>query len=199
MIRNLVRWLVRLFFFALIVGAVGFVITRLMGGEDEDFDDFEDLEASFEFNETPVEIDVSGPATTSEAQAAMPGEMSSEMPAETDAEMGPAENAEESAPPSSHPSADTIALDDRLLDNEDTSSSMNASTNGSAAGSRLIDIKGIGPNYETRLRAIGINNMNDLLNADSHHIAEQVGVIGGASQVDDWKEQARSMMSGGNA
>src|SRR5215217_6329104 len=70
MFRHLVRWLVRLFFFALIAGVVGFVITRLMGGEDDDFEDFEDLESSFEFNETPVEIDVSGPATSGESTMA---------------------------------------------------------------------------------------------------------------------------------
>ena len=39
MLRGLVRLLVRLFVFGLIAAAVGFVVTRLMGGEDEDFRD----------------------------------------------------------------------------------------------------------------------------------------------------------------
>jgi hypothetical protein len=41
--------------------------------------------------------------------------------------------------------------------------------------------------------------MTDLLNADAEQVAEQVGVIGGANQVEDWKEQARAMISEGRA
>ena len=44
-----------------IVGLIGlgvaYAVSRLMG-QDEDFDDFDDIEAGFEFQETPVEIDV---------------------------------------------------------------------------------------------------------------------------------------------
>jgi predicted flap endonuclease-1-like 5' DNA nuclease len=155
MLRGLMRLLVRLFVFALIAGAVGFVITRLLGGEDDDFEDFDDLESSFEFNETPVEIDVSAATTGADA-------------------------------------VDTSAKA-RV-----TASSGKASTEATKAaksGPRLIDIKGIGPQYETRLQSIGINTMQDLINADANHVAEQLGVIGGTTEVEDWVVQAHTLLS----
>ncbi|MEO5952696.1 MAG: hypothetical protein ABIQ44_09550 [Chloroflexia bacterium] len=192
MFGKLVRLLVRLFFFALIAGVVGFVITRLMGGEDDDFEDFEDLESSFEFNETPVEIDVSGPATSD---------------ASTDSSSG-----SDSAPEyrvEAYANNATVALDENAADSGDNASDETAdgasdenSTEAVAAGTegpRLIDIKGIGPSYEARLRGIGIISMSDLLEADSEQVAEQVSVIGGAAEVDDWKQQAKAMTSGENS
>ncbi|MFL5733426.1 MAG: helix-hairpin-helix domain-containing protein [Chloroflexia bacterium] len=60
----MLRWLLRL----LIIGLVLFVVTRavarMLGGE-EDFDDYDDIEAGFEFTETPVEIDVPAGDTSS--------------------------------------------------------------------------------------------------------------------------------------
>ena len=185
MLGQLVRWLVRLFFFAFLAGAVWFVVTRLMGGEDDDFEDFEDLEASFEFNETPVEIDVSGPATTEVSASGM--EMT------TLGEDAGSDRGDSSA----YASGEALALEEQTAESGEASNTLRANTNGAAGGSRLIDIKGIGPGYESRLRAIGINSMSDLLNADPQRIAEQVGVIGGASQVEDWIEQARTILSEG--
>lgn len=183
MFGTLMRWMVRLFFFALIASAVGFVITRLMGGEDEDFDDFEDLESSFEFNETPVEIDVSGPATTDVAS----------MVSDDTSNNNSDDNSDDSSEVFS--SAATVALDEGLP--EDSEDEALPISNGTGDGSRLIDIKGIGPSYESRLRAIGINTFSDLINADADQVVEQVGVIGGASTVEDWKEQARAMVNEG--
>lgn len=193
MFGKLVRLLVRLFFFALIAGVVGFVITRLMGGEDDNFEDFEDLESSFEFNETPVEIDVSGPAT-GEAS------MDSSYRSDSGSDAAPEYRVE------AYANNATVALDESG-DDEDTSSSDEGSTteedtaeavDPSAEGPRLIDIKGIGPSYEARLRGMGITSMSDLLGSDSEHVAEQANVIGGAAEVDDWKEQAKAMTSNGN-
>jgi predicted flap endonuclease-1-like 5' DNA nuclease len=162
MLRGLLRLLVRLFFFGLIAGAVGFVVTRLMGGEDEDFEDFDDLESSFEFNETPVEIEVSDTdtaGTTSSPSTRARVVASSEAHTKTAAdEIG----------------ADTTAVSD---------------------GPRLIDIKGIGPQYETRLHSMGIKTMQDLIDADANHVAEEIGVIGGTAQVEEWVEQAHAFLS----
>ena len=201
MLGLLVRWAVRLFFFALIAGAVGFVVTRLLGGEDEDFDDYEDfeaLEANFEFNETPVEIDVSGPAT-SDASASDTGTPSS---GNTGTEVGDGDEdgaaTGDNGSGRSSSSSDTIALDNRLEESAvPAAGDLDTSSNGSSDGSRLIDIKGIGPGYESRLRAIGINTLGDLLDADAQQIVEQAGVNGGVALVEDWKEQARALIAEG--
>lgn len=199
MLGLLVRWAVRLFFFALIAGAVGFVVTRLLGGEDEDFEDFEDfedMEANFEFNETPVEIDVSGPATA-DASASDTGTPSGYAgPEDEDGDGDEAATGDNGSGRSSS-SHDTIALDNRLEENSEPAGDLDTANNGSSDGARLIDIKGIGPGYESRLRAIGINTMSDLLNADAQQIAEQAGVNGGMAQVEDWKEQARALIAEG--
>jgi predicted flap endonuclease-1-like 5' DNA nuclease len=155
MLRGLVRLLVRLFVFGLIAAAVGFVVTRLMGGEDEDFEDFDDLESSFEFNETPVEIEVS-----------------------------------ENTAPASAPSSQTKVLSSTAVD-----SSADTVPTEVPEGPRLIDIKGIGPSYETRLHSIGIKTMQDLIDADANNVAEELGVIGGATEVADWVVQAHAFLS----
>jgi len=155
MLRGLVRLLVRLFVFGLIAAAVGFVVTRLMGGEDEDFEDFDDLESSFEFNETPVEIEVS-----------------------------------ENTAPASAPSSQTKVLSSTAVD-----SSADTVPTEVPEGPRLIDIKGIGPSYETRLHSIGIKTMQDLIDADANNVAEELGVIGGATEVTDWVVQAHAFLS----
>lgn len=51
------RWLTRLLILGLLAAVAAFVASRLMG-QEEDFDDFDDVDAGFEFQETPVEIDV---------------------------------------------------------------------------------------------------------------------------------------------
>jgi predicted flap endonuclease-1-like 5' DNA nuclease len=155
MLRGLVRLLVRLFVFGLIAAAVGFVVTRLMGGEDEDFEDFDDLESSFEFNETPVEIEVSEDASATNA-----------------------------------PSTKT-----KVLSNTTVDSSADTVPTEVPEGPRLIDIKGIGPSYETRLHSIGIKTMQDLIDADANNVAEELGVIGGATEVADWVVQAHAFLS----
>lgn len=155
MLRGLVRLLVRLFVFGLIAAAVGFVVTRLMGGEDEDFEDFDDLESSFEFNETPVEIEVSEDASATSA-----------------------------------PSTKT-----KVLSNTTVDSSADTVPTEVPEGPRLIDIKGIGPSYETRLHSIGIKTMQDLIDADANNVAEELGVIGGATEVADWVVQAHAFLS----
>ncbi len=160
MLRGLVRLLVRLFVFGLIAAAVGFVVTRLMGGEDEDFEDFDDLESSFEFNETPVEIEVS------ENEAA-----------------------------TSSPSTQTRVLSSTTVESPAAADAADTVPTEVPEGPRLIDIKGIGPSYETRLHSIGIKTMQDLIDADANNVAEELGVIGGATEVADWVVQAHAFLS----
>lgn len=197
MFQKLVRLLVRLFFFALIAGVVGFVITRLMGGEDDDFEDFEDLESSFEFNETPVEIDVSGPATSGEstmasADASSDSDSAPEYRVESYANATVALDESSTDSDSDDSSEDEVAEDAGSDESEDTASEV---SDPQADGPRLIDIKGIGPSYEARLRKMGITSMSELLEADPEKIVESANVIGGVAEVEDWKEQARAMTS----
>ena len=154
MLRGLLRLLVRLFVFGLIAGAVGFVITRLLGGEDDDFEDFDDLESSFEFNETPVEIEVSAAAT----DAATPLDTLTKVLGTTG----------------------QAALRQSL--NQKAARPLRCCST-EFQGPRLIDIKGIGPSYETRLHSIGINTMQDLIDADANNVAEELGVIGGQQRL----------------
>jgi predicted flap endonuclease-1-like 5' DNA nuclease len=53
----MVRWLVRLFVLALIA-IVGVIVVSRLTNRDEDFEDYDDLEGGFDFQETPVEIEV---------------------------------------------------------------------------------------------------------------------------------------------
>jgi predicted flap endonuclease-1-like 5' DNA nuclease len=133
----MLRWLKRLVILGLIALAVVFIAGRLMR-QEEDFDDYDDIESGFEFQETPVEIDVP---------------------------------AESSAPSDGH---------------------------AEASPSKLTDITGIGPAYEARLQAAGINTVEDLAGADAGSLAEQVEVIGGVSTIEDWISQAQGFSSGGS-
>lgn len=54
----MLRRLSRLLIVAVLLAVIAFVASKLMGGDDDDFDDFDDLDSGFEFQETPVEIDV---------------------------------------------------------------------------------------------------------------------------------------------
>lgn len=134
----MLRWLKRLIILGLIALAVVFIAGRLMR-QEEDFDDYDDIESGFEFQETPVEIDVP---------------------------------AESSTPSDGH--AET------------------------ASAAKLTDIPGIGPAYEARLQAAGINTIEDLAGADAGSLAEQVEVIGGVSTIEDWISQAQGYSSGGS-
>lgn len=140
----MLRWLLRLLLVGLILAAIGFVVSRLMG-QDEDFDDYDDLDAGFDFEETPVEIDV--------------------------------------------PADDTAGADQNAGGGGEGAGSEN--------GSKLTDVTGIGPAYEARLQALGIESLDDLLNADPSSLADQLGVIGGQAAVEDWIAQARQLTSGG--
>src|SRR5437764_13091232 len=54
----MLRRLSRLLIIALLLAVIALAASRLMGGDDDDFDEFDDLDSGFEFQETPVEIDV---------------------------------------------------------------------------------------------------------------------------------------------
>jgi predicted flap endonuclease-1-like 5' DNA nuclease len=170
----MLRWLVRLLIAGLIAAAVAFALARLLGQDEEDFDDFDDFDTEFEF-ETPVEIDVPADGATSTTTMAS-GETSG-TPARV----------------SSARAAATAPL--RSLESIEGDTDMTAQT-AAGEGGNLIDINGIGPAYEARLQAIGITTMADLASADSNRIAEQIDVIGGVNAVEDWISQARAFVEG---
>jgi predicted flap endonuclease-1-like 5' DNA nuclease len=158
----MLRWLVRLLILGAIVGVGAFIASRLLNRE-EDWDDFDEDE-SFEFQETPVEIDV--PARDGGQALGAGMETSS-------AFMG----SEEGSSGSDGQAGDTN-------DND---------------GPGLLAVKGIGPSFETRLKAIGINTLRDLASASADSLSEQLDVPGGAGTVASWISQAQEMTSGGSA
>ncbi len=167
----MLRWLLRLLLVGLILAAIGFVVSRLMG-QDEDFDDFDDLDAGFEFEETPVEIDV---------------------PAEDGASSGA-----DAATGGGAATADLSVGGDTAAGAEADAGSEGGGGDEGATGTKLTNINGIGPAYEARLQALGIESVEDLLNADAESLSEQLGVIGGQSSVEDWLAQARQLVAGGS-
>jgi predicted flap endonuclease-1-like 5' DNA nuclease len=175
----MLRRLSRLLIIVLLLAVVAFAVSRLMGGDDEDFDDFEDLDSGFEFQETPVEIDV--PATDTTAQA--PDTSSASADAGT---------------------SDVIVSEEAAAESPDTGNTgddtnKTAANNGNSNGGSLIDINGIGQAYAARLNAIGINSLNDLAQADADSIASQIEVIGGAGTVGEWINQAKTYTTGGQS
>lgn len=202
----MLRWLGRLLIIGLILGAIGFAVSRLLG-QDDDFDDFDDIEEGFEYTETPVEIDVP-------AEAAAPGAGATQSfgagatQALDSGDTAASGNSQGSASP------DTIGAQNAAGGNTDgtaTAPQASASSNGtgsedtvgaqvasSADGDSevgLQEIKGIGPAYEQSLIAIGINHPSDLVNADPSALSEQLNVIGGQPTVEDWISQARDLAS----
>jgi predicted flap endonuclease-1-like 5' DNA nuclease len=170
----MLRWLLRLLLVGLILGAIGFVVTRLMG-QDEDFDDFDDLDAGFEFQETPVEIDV--PADDGAGDGA-PGTATTALSAGDSSGDGTGDGAAGSS--------------------DDGASDGSTESGGSDNADKLTNITGIGPAYEARLQALGIENVGDLLSADPSSLADQLGVIGGQAAVEDWIAQARQLTGDGS-
>jgi predicted flap endonuclease-1-like 5' DNA nuclease len=87
----MLRWLTRLLIFGVIVAVAGFVVSRILNRE-EDFDDFDDIDAGLEFQETPVEIDVAAEDTASTGGAgsgAQAGNMTSVLDIGTEAGAAP--------------------------------------------------------------------------------------------------------------
>lgn len=178
----MLRWLVRLLIVGLVAAAVAFALARLLGQDEEDFDDFDDFDTEFEF-ETPVEIDVPADGATSTATMASGADTAST-----------GEGSGASTRMSSARTAATAPL--RNLESIEGATDDITAQTAAGEGPSLIDINGIGPAYEARLQAIGINTMADLANADSNQIAEQIDVIGGVNAVEDWIAQARASVEG---
>jgi predicted flap endonuclease-1-like 5' DNA nuclease len=186
----MLRWLLRLLLVGLILAAIGFVVTRLMG-QDEDFDDFDDLDEGFEFEETPVEIDVPAEDGASAGTGATGG--AARGAATADLSAGGDSAGSDSAEGDSAGSVGGTNEGDGGDGGDEADGG-----DGAATGTKLTDITGIGPAYEARLQAIGIESVDDLLNADAANLAEQLGVIGGQSAVEDWLAQARQLAADGS-
>lgn len=180
----MLRWLARLLFIGLILAAIGFVVSRLLGQDDE-FDDFDDIDEGFDFQETPVEIDV--PA---EDNSTPRGKQTADL------SMSAGQGSEGSAAQDDNSVAadDTPAPDGNGADTQSAEGGAATET----AEAKLSDIKGIGPAYEAGLHAMGIESFDDLINSDAASLSEQLGVIGGQSTVEDWVSQARDLASGGS-
>jgi predicted flap endonuclease-1-like 5' DNA nuclease len=179
----MLRWLLRLVVVGLIGLGVAYAISRLMG-QDEDFDDFDDIEAGFEFEETPVEIDVPVEAGSGEGSSAVSQGEGMSFSAGTDIE----ENRETATETG-------MGTDETSAARGKQTGILGSGTGGAADGS-LIDINGIGPSYAARLEAAGITTIEDLANANAEDIASKMDVIGGSSAIEDWITQARDMTSG---
>ena len=163
----MLRWLLRLVVVGLIGLGVAYAVSRLMG-QDEDFDDFDDIEAGFEFEETPVEIDVPLQAGGGSMELGAGEEsMTASSDADTSGEGGGSGRG-----------------------------SQGGNSNGGEGGGNLTDINGIGPNYAARLEAAGIMSIADLAAANAEDIAAKMDVIGGSSAIEDWISQAKGMGSG---
>ena len=187
------RRLSRLLIIFVLLGIVAFAASRLMGGDDDDFDDFDDLDSGFDFEETPVEIDVPVTDVVSDSSSdASQNDNSSTSTSEPDTQSYPI-------------TLNTVRLDENTAstsDNRSSESDNGTSANGASDtrdtsessdnGGNLIDIIGIGPAYEARLKAIGIESIRDLAGADAEDVATKVEVIGGAATIGDWISQAKS-------
>lgn len=187
----MLRWLVRLLVLAGIAVAAAMVVSRLTN-RDEDFDDYDDLDAGFDFQETPVEIEV--PAKQSDggsSESAQAGGGSATAPSASSADSastsGDAAKANTNTNTSTNTDANTGA------NGSGDSSSME--TTRLSSGDNLTDIVGIGPAFDARLKAIGINNLADLSKADANSLSEQLDVIGGVTTIEDWIAQAKSATS----
>jgi predicted flap endonuclease-1-like 5' DNA nuclease len=151
--------------------AAAFVISRLIG-QEEDFDEFEDLEAGLEFQETPVEIEV--PAAEGEGQTNVGATGS----AATVAAVSTGAQAEQ-------PHTITSPIGPEFISGEPAAE---------APGPRLTDVSGIGPAYEARLNSAGIYTLQDLASADPNTVAEQVDIS--VERAMDWVNQAAQMVAG---
>ncbi|HKP52531.1 MAG TPA: helix-hairpin-helix domain-containing protein [Chloroflexia bacterium] len=146
----MLRWLVRLLVLA-VIAIVGVIVVSRLTNREEDFEDYDDLEAGFDFHETPVEIEVPAEQSAGGSSAGSGGGSNG---------MGGA-------------SMETTQLGE--------------------GGGQLIDINGIGPAFDARLKAIGINSPADLAQADANSLSEQLDVIGGLATIEDWIAQARTL------
>ena len=173
----MLRWLLRLIVVGLIGLGVAYAVSRLMG-QDEDFDDFDDIEAGFEFEETPVEIDVPAEAGGGVSSQGAGGSQGDRMTS--------------SAATSTDTSTPEVSAD-----RGKQTGILGGGTAGNATEGNLTDINGIGPNYAARLEAAGITSIADLANASAEDIASKMDVIGGSSAIEDWITQARDMRSNG--
>jgi predicted flap endonuclease-1-like 5' DNA nuclease len=179
----MLRRLSRLLIILVLVAVVAFAASKLLGGDEDDFDDFDDLDSGFEFQETPVEIDV--PASSEAAPDTTMSESTST-------------------------AADTSYTSEMVNMSGDTGTSRGtgvlrdmdesaSATNNDGGDDELISINGIGAAYEARLHSIGINSISELANADAEAVASQIDVIGGAATVGDWIDQAKMHQNNGQS
>ncbi len=178
----MLRWLVRLLVLGAIVVVAAMVVSRLTNRE-EDFDDYDDLDAGFDFQETLVEIEVPAEqyagAGSRSSQTGGGGGASPATGAGSDSGSDSGANANAHASSSGNGSS-TASMETRRL----------------SISENLIDIVGIGPAFDARLKAIGVNNLSDLARADANSLSEHLDVIGGVATIEDWIAQAKSMTSG---
>jgi predicted flap endonuclease-1-like 5' DNA nuclease len=173
--------LFRLLVLAALLALAAWAVSRFLNRE-EDFEDYEDIDSTLDFIETPVEIDVpydsgtASPAPQASAQTST-------------AENGAASDTVTVAPVREETPA---AASEKASAAKSGKGSAGAAT---ADSGSIIDVNGIGPTYAARLKEIGVNSLADLARADADDIAGKIEVIGGRNEVQDWIDQAKRMTS----
>jgi hypothetical protein len=185
----MLRWLVRLLIVGAIVGAGAFVAQRLLN-RDEEWDEFDDDDESFEFQETPVEIDVPAGEGSSSMSSGGGGGSASSMQSEDGGSM---------AATSTMTYSGGDGSGGGMMGSENgTGGGGAAATETENTGPGIIDVKGIGSAFEARLNAVGINTIQDLANANPDSLNEQLDVPGGTATLQDWIDQAKELAGGSN-
>lgn len=186
----MLSWLLRLLIVGLLLAAAARLAARYLNRE-EDYDDFDDLDAGLEFTETPVEIDVSAD-TTGDSPGVVEG----------DVEPAPVASAMPTKP-LGVPDLDSEAIHARATEQQaaESSTGQSTSTSGESDGEgenhSLIEITGIGPTYAARLQEAGISSIEELAKANPDSLVEQIEVIGGRTTVENWISQAQNLTQGG--
>ena len=171
----MLRWLVRLLVLA-VIAVVGVIVVSRLTNREEDFEDYDDLEAGFDFQETPVEIEV-------------PAEQSAG--GRNDGGSGSGGSSD------SRSSSDSGGSNGSRAASATATTATTEITTSGEGGGQLTDISGIGPAFDARLKAIGINTPADLAQADANSLSEQLDVIGGVATIEDWISQAKTLSTEG--
>ncbi len=207
------RWLTRLLILGSIAIAAVFVVYRFLN-QEEDYDDFDDIDAGFEFQETPVEIDVPAEESASTSADALTGRDAAAPVGEAGDK---ADNGATGAKPE-RKTHSTTTLNESLTDGitaetgspnghaipvaaEEGSQAAEApEASGAphaeeAASARLTLVNGIGDAYANRLGGIGITTLGELAACDADQVAEQLSVPGGRETVEDWISKAQELIA----
>ncbi|MBF6612659.1 MAG: hypothetical protein IVW55_05970 [Chloroflexi bacterium] len=210
------RWLTRLLIFGSIAIAAVLVVYRFLN-QDEDYDDFDDIDGGFEFQETPVEIDVPAEESAYTSEALSGGDAAPASARESAGEVGNGAAgarsarkshstttlnesltggvATEAGSPNGHAIAASAEEAPQPTESGDDRGVSEAPHAEEAASARLTLVNGIGDAYANRLGGIGITTLGELAACDAGSVAEQLSVPGGRETVEDWISKAQELIA----